>query len=258
MIAMNLKNTTWLITLGSLLSAGALLTPRKGHSAEAVGDSAKTAPTIVFTSPRIGDTDVDPGLKEITVTFDKDMQEGFSWTGGGPNYPPIPEGEKPHWSDKRTCVLPVKLDAGHYYRVGINAPSYKNFRSADGVPVEPSAIFFTTKGGSPQRNNAKPVIVSLEPKNGAHDVDPNLTELRVTFNVPMAGSYSWCGSGPQFPGDREGKKPYWTEDRKTCVLPVQLKPGWEFQLGINSRSFKGFKSASGIPVDPVLYTFKTK
>lgn len=106
---------------------------------------ALTTPKIIATSPADGATDVDAGLTEITVTFDQDMGGGFSWTGGGPQFPPSPEGARARWQDKRTCLLPVKLEPGHHYRVGINAPSFHNFRSAAGEPVEPSSISFTTK-----------------------------------------------------------------------------------------------------------------
>jgi len=203
---------------------------------------------------------VDPGLKEITVTFDRDMAAGFSWTGGGPEFPPAPAGAKARWRDRRTCVLPVELEGGHYYRVGINAPSFRNFRSASGTPAVPSEIRFTTKGASEQlkQRAAVPRIVRLAPLNGARDVDPNLTELRVTFNVPMSEGFSWTGGGPQFPTIPEGKKPYWTEDKKTCVLPVKLQPNWEYRLGLNSVSFKSFRSAGGVPLEPVGYTFRTR
>lgn len=68
-------------------------------------------PRIVSTNPKIGETDVKADLNEITVTFDRDMQPGFSWTGGPPDFPPGAEGKKPVWLNKRTCVLPVKLEA---------------------------------------------------------------------------------------------------------------------------------------------------
>jgi len=79
------------------------------------------------------------------VTFDQDMDKGFSWTGGGPEYPTSPQGAKAQWRDKRTCVLPVELQSGHHYRVGINSPSYRNFRSTAGQSVAPSSISFTTR-----------------------------------------------------------------------------------------------------------------
>ncbi len=216
-------------------------------------------PRIVATSPVVGATDVDPSISEITVTFDRDMSGGMSWTGGGPQFPPNPEHKRPFWRDKRTCVLPVKLAPGHYHRVGINSTSYQNFRSVEGVPARPSAIYFTTRGASEElkRKAQKPVVVKMEPPNGATNVDPNLTEIRVTFNLPMGKGFSWTGGGPHFPTIPEGKRPYWTNDRKTCVLPVQLRPRWQYRLGLNSPSHKNFQSQGGVPLNPVAYTFTT-
>lgn len=221
--------------------------------------AAQAAPQIVSCTPARGAQDVDPKLKEVTVTFDQDMGAGMSWTGSGPQFPDIPEGKKGYWRDKRTCVLPVKLESGHSYRLGINSPSYRNFRSAAGVPAMTSAIWFTTSGTSDKaaEQDQGPKIVSLTPANGAKDVSPDLKELRVTFNVRMGAGCSWTGGGPQFPTIPEGQKPSWTEDGKTCVLPVALKPNTQYRLGLNSPSFKNFRSAKGVPLAPVVYTFKT-
>jgi hypothetical protein len=268
MIAAYTKTNRWPLFAASLFAALAIVTLTDAQSAQ--GGDAPTAgapaqqregpPQIVSTSPEVGATEVDPSIKEITVTFDRDMAGGFSWTGGPPDFPPGRDGAKPHWVNKRTCGLPVKLEGARYYRVGINSTSYQNFKSTDGVPARPSAIYFTTKGASEElkRKANKPMIVAISPKNGATDVDPGLTELRVTFNVPMGGGFSWTGGGPQFPTIPEGKKPYWSEDKKTCVLPVQLEPGKEYSLGLNSPSHKNFQSAGGVPLDPVRYGFKTK
>jgi RNA polymerase sigma-70 factor (ECF subfamily) len=197
-------------------------------------------------------------LREITVTFDRDMRGGFSWTGGGPNKPRIPEGQGPRWRDKRTCVYPVALEPGHYYRVGINSKSFKNFKSAEGVPVRTSAIYFTTAGASDAEKAkvTKPKIVSMDPANGAKDVDPNLKELRVTFDRPMGGGFSWTGGGPHFPKFRD--RPRWIDDGKTCIVPVELKPNWDYRLGLNSPSHKNFTSRAGVALDPVVYRFKTR
>jgi beta-lactamase regulating signal transducer with metallopeptidase domain len=219
-------------------------------------------PKIVATSPAIGAKDVDPALTEITVTFDQDMRGGMSWTGGGPEFPHTPEGKKAKWRDKRTCVLPVKLESGHYYRVGINSTSYQNFRSATGVAALPSAIFFTTHGASEalKAKTQVPQVVRFEPSNGAQNVSPALTELRVTFNVPMGAGGSWCtvsDDGADFPKGPEGKQFHWTEDKKTGVLPVELKPGMTYRLSLNAPEYKNFQSAAGVPLEPVVYTFKT-
>ena len=217
------------------------------------------APQVIATSPAIGATDVYPALTEITVTFDQDMGGGMSWTGGGPEFPAAPEGQKAQWRDQRTCVLPVKLEEGHYYRVGINSTSYQNFANAHGVAALPSAIFFTTLGANDDLK-AKvrlPKIVSMDPPNAAQGVNAALTQLQVTFDVPMGGGFSWTGGGPTFPKGPEGKRPYWSEDRLTCVLPVELAPGMTYKIGLNSPWHKNFQSAAGVPLVPVDYTFTT-
>lgn len=214
------------------------------------------APRILATTPKVGANDVDPTLNEITVTFDRDMDPGFSWTGSGPKFPALPQGAKPYWRDPRTCVLPVELKSGHEYRVGINSMSYHNFRGTNGLPTAVSAIYFTTSGSKTKIK--APQIVSLEPPNGARDVSPSVTELRVTFNIPMSRGMSWCGGGPNFPSSPSGQRAHWTDDGKTCVLPVELKPGWEYRVGLNSPSYRNFQSDEGIPLVPVSYTFKTR
>jgi hypothetical protein len=219
-------------------------------------EKADSPPHIVATSPKIGATDVDPTIKVVTVTFDRDMDAGMSWTGGGPSFPKSPEGAKARWtSDKRTCVLPVKLESGRYYRVGINAPSYHNFRGINGIPAKPTALTFRTTGTKVEPKT--PQIISFNPPNGARDVSPAVTELRVTFNVPMGQGFSWVGGGPNLPTSPEGKKPFWTDGGKTCVLPVELKPGWEYRVGLNSPRFKNFQSEDEVPLMPVVYTFTT-
>ena len=219
-------------------------------------------PKIVSTSPAVGATDVDPALTEITVTFDRDMGRGMSWTGGGPGFPAIPDGAKAKWRNKRTCVLPVKLEAGHLYRVGINSTSYSNFRNTAGMAALPSAIYFTTQGARAEikAKVVPPKAVSFDPPNGAQDVNPSLTELRVTFNVPMGGGCSWCtvsDDGADYPGEVEGKHAHWTPDKKTGVLPVKLKPGMTYRISLNAPEFKNFQNDFGVPLEPVTYTFKT-
>jgi len=221
--------------------------------------AAEGPPRIVKTEPAVGASDVDPATSEIVVLFDREMGPGFSWTGGDTNLPPIAEGGRPTWRDARTAVYPVKLEAGRYYRIGINSKSHQNFRSGDGVPALPAAVYFTTRGAGEElaAQTRKPVIVNMRPADGATGVDPNTAELRVTFSVPMAGGFSWTGGGAAFPPPREGGRPHWTEDRRTCVLPVILAPDHQYRLGLNSPSHKNFQSAAGVPLDPVVYTFQT-
>ena len=242
----------------TLAAAALVLLPMSpGDAQTAAADRAQ--PRIVKTSPQVGATDVAPGLQEITVTFDLDMAEGMSWTGGPPEFPPLDESRKPRWKDARTCGLPVKLEPGTYYRVGINSKSHQNFQSKSGVPARPTAIYFTTQGASEkvQALARIPEVISLEPENGAADVDPKTAQLRVTFNMPMGEGMSWTGGGPKFPEIPEGKKPSWSKDRLNCTLPVALKPEHDYELGLNSASHKNFQSASGVPLKPVAYRFRT-
>ena len=219
-----------------------------------------TPPRVIATIPSAGETEVDPTLKFIEVTFDQDMAGGYSFTGGGPNYPTIPEGKGAVWKNKRTCVLPVKLEEAHYYRVGFNSKSFQNFRSEAGIPAFPSAIYFTTEGASEDLKNQIriPKLVSVTPENGAKDVDPSVSELRVTFDIPMGKGCSWTGGGPRFPEVPQGEMPKWSDDGKTCVLPVKLKPGKDYYLGLNSVSHKNFQSKWGVPLEPIVYQFSTK
>ena len=225
-----------------------------------------TVPEIVSMSPTNDAKDVDPTIKELRVTFNVPMAGGFSWTGGGPNFPKTTGA--PRWTkDHKTCVLPVKLKPRWKYQLGLNSPSFKNFQSASGVPLEPVVYQFTTRGAGKAKDTAAagdaekedattPEIVSMNPPNGAKDVDPTIKELRVKFNVPMGEGFSWTGGGPNFP--KTTGRPRWTKDHKTCVLPVKLEPGSDCELGLNSPSFKNFQSRSGVPLEPVAYQFTTR
>ena len=216
-------------------------------------------PQIVKTEPAAGSTDVDPDIGEIRVTFDRDMGSGMSWTGGGKEYPPTDRSRKAHWIDKRTCVFPVRLLRGKYYRVGINSKSYRNFADAEGIPTPPSAIFFTTEGASRALENRVriPRIIEMNPAHNADNVSPATRAIRVTFNMPMGDGMSWTGGGKTFPKIPEGHKPKWSADHRTCTLPVSLEPDHQYRLGLNSQSHNNFQSKWGVPIKPVIYEFQT-
>jgi len=241
-------------------TTAALLLPMAPGRLQSAPAADTPYPQIVKTDPAVGAKGVDPALTEITVTFDRDMnQKGMSWTGGGPEFPKIDDTRKPEWKDARTCVLPVKLEQGAYYRLGINSTSHLNFRSADGVAVPPSAIYFTMKGAAADVEGKLrvPQIVSLEPANGAKDVDPKTDAIRVTFDMPMGEGMSWVGKRPDFPSLAEGKKVSWSADGRTCTLPVTLESGHEYKLGLNNLGNINFQSRAGVPLVPVVYTFRT-
>lgn len=258
-LAQTRRKPCWYAMLVGLLLAILPMAAVTSATKEAA-DPPKALPAwVVATSPNIGATGVAPKTSEITITFDRDMQQGMSWTGGPPLFPESPPDAKAKWQDKRTCVLPVKLKESQFYRVGINSKSYRNFRSATGESAPCTAIYFTTKGASKavESRVRVPEIVKMVPANGATDVDPGTKVLRVTFNVPMGKGMSWTGGGENFPEPRDGQRAKWSANGKTCLLPVVLKSNHEYQLGINSRSHINFQSKWGVPVEPVVYSFNT-
>ncbi|TWT83091.1 Methicillin resistance mecR1 protein [Planctomycetes bacterium CA13] len=237
-------------------------TGRLGAEDVAATNKASTgqAPKLVTSTPAIGQTDVKVSLDEIRVTFDRDMGKGMSWTGGPPLFPPVDKSRKAQWIDRRTCALPVKFERGKFYRLGINARSFQNFRSSDGVPVEPIDFYFVTEDASKDvlAMAEKPKVVELSPANDGTDVDPKTRSVSVTFNIPMSAGMSWTGGGANFPTIPAGRSAKWSKDRKTCTLPVELAPKRKYRLGLNSKSFRNFQSEHGISLDPVVYEFETK
>lgn len=112
----------------------AKLTPRAG-----------AAPRLMRTTPEAMTNDVDPSLDKITVTFDRPMiDKSWSFTGGGETFPKR-TGEISYDADRTTCTMPVKLQPGKVYWVGVNSPSYRSFRAADGTPAQRYVILFATK-----------------------------------------------------------------------------------------------------------------
>lgn len=94
-----------------------------------------------LTPPKVVSKVVGESRDKLLVTFDKPMGGGCSWTKARGEFPETTG--KVSWSeDKQTCTLPVKLEAGKTYRVGINSANAINFQSESGVPVEPEVWEF--------------------------------------------------------------------------------------------------------------------
>ena len=96
--------------------------------------------------PQAGDTAVDPSLKEIRVTFSKDMLNERSWSVcqiSDETYPKIGE---VHWDpkDKRTIVVPVELQPGKTYVLWFNSSKFHNFLDADKNSAVPYLLVFQT------------------------------------------------------------------------------------------------------------------
>lgn len=106
--------------------------------------------------------------------------------------------------------------------------------------------------------SAPPVVVKSTPVAGASDVDPATNEIKVTFSKEMQdGSWSWCTLGDDSFPETTGK-PKYQDDRRTCVLPVKLRPGKTYAVWLNTEKFQNFKDAQGRTAVPYLLVFKTK
>lgn len=210
------------------------------------GNAAATQPEIVSTNPAIGASGVASNQDSIFVTFDQDMAGGFSWTGGGEMYPETTG--KPRWVDQRTCQLPVKLQEGRVYRVGINSKSHKNFRGANGIPARNRVLYFATQGADPEA-----LAALTAPKIVSKVVGEDRDTLVVTFDKPMGPGGSWTQTGGLFP-ETTGKM-QWSEDRTTCTLPVKLESGKTYSVGLNSAQHINFQSESGVPSEPEVWEF---
>ena len=103
-------------------------------------------PVVVKTEPRAGDTEVDPSTTEVRATFSKDMMAGsWSWVQiSNETFPKI-AGEIHYLKDKRTCVMPVKLQPGRTYVIWLNqGERFTNFMDGDGRPAVAYLLVFQT------------------------------------------------------------------------------------------------------------------
>jgi Domain of unknown function (DUF4932)/Bacterial Ig-like domain len=102
-----------------------------------------------------------------------------------------------------------------------------------------------------------PEVVSIEPGNGATDVDPTANVIKITFDRPMKeASWSLTGEGPQFP--TTNGEPSFDRARKVFSLPVKLEPGKTYHFGLNGPSNYGFQSEDGVPLPPIVVSFTTR
>jgi hypothetical protein len=125
-----------------ILSIAALLS----GSALAKKPSVKSMPpVVVMTVPQSGATAVDAGLKEIKVTFSKDMITKKMWSFVQISKDSYPETGEPKYVDKRTIVLPVTLQPQKTYVIWINQGKFNAFRDVDNHPAVPYLLVFETK-----------------------------------------------------------------------------------------------------------------
>jgi S1-C subfamily serine protease len=118
------------------------------------GALAEKAPTVVSSYPATGAQQVSPDLGELTVTFSKAMRRhGYSIMPVGCGRFPRLTG-RPVFISPTTVRIPVKLEPGTQYCVGLNAHWHIGFQSVEGVPAMPHVISFRT-AASPGRTGGR-------------------------------------------------------------------------------------------------------
>ena len=132
-----------ILTLSVMMAAGSVCA--QGNAKVSV-DSMP--PSVVQTVPQAGNTKVDPSLKEIRVTFSKDMITDRMWSFcqiSNDTFPKQPEGQKiGYLDDKRTCVMPVALEPDKTYVIWINQGRFNSFRDTKNNPAVPYLLVFQT------------------------------------------------------------------------------------------------------------------
>ena len=108
--------------------------------------------------------------------------------------------------------------------------------------------------------NLPAVVVKTVPQAGDIKVDPNITEISVTYSKRMLDrSWSWGQISDDTMPPTIGK-PHYLADGKTCVLPVKLEPGRTYVLQLNSLkgTFANFKDRQSRPAVAYLLVFQTR
>ena len=103
-------------------------------------------PVVLRTFPTSGDQSVDPSIREIRVTFSKEMMTHEMWSFVYAAPAPFPKitGQIHYLQDKRTCVLPVSLEPAKTYGIWINSQEHTAFRDTYQHPAVPYLLVFKT------------------------------------------------------------------------------------------------------------------
>lgn len=101
-------------------------------------------PQVASMTPANGETNVDPSLRQITITFDRAMANGSWGLFGNPDDMPEIAGKLSYDSTFKILTVPVRLMPRKTYRFSLNSMRQKPFRSQGGVPLQPVRVTFQT------------------------------------------------------------------------------------------------------------------
>jgi len=74
------------------------------------------------------------------------MTDGsWSWSTASKDSFPETTGKPRYLADRRTCVLPVKLEPGKTYASWLNSQKFGNFKDTEGRSAVPYLLIFQTR-----------------------------------------------------------------------------------------------------------------
>ena len=182
-----------------------ILSPRKKQDDKPAAELPADFPAfVVETQPKLGDMDVDAAaVKEIRVTFSKPMTDkSWSWTQGNVYSFPESTGAIHYLADKRTCVMPVKLEPGKTYVMGINGGRFNNFKDAAGNAV---AGLHDRRSGRGPRSSRLARAQGRRSGMGRADADAGRLAHRPTLRFVMEPSTSSRSRSRSFFDDRRSR-----------------------------------------------------
>lgn len=121
-------------------------------------------------------------------------------------------------------------------------------KSPIGNAVRLAEVKKSIEGGIPR-------VLRCEPANGAVGVSAKTDKIVIWFDRPMSKSCSLCGKSENCPA-KAGDASL-DESGRIISIPVTLVPNKVYRMSLNSKNFRNFKSAAGIPLIPFSYGFTT-
>lgn len=219
--------------------------------------AAQVPPKLLCCNPIDQAREVPGNLRGMIFVFDRPMaQDSHSFTLAESGDFPALAGE-PEWMNEVVLVLPIKdIQPGKTYAVRLNGPRHQGFKSAEGLPLAPVTVSFST---APAGARPRAVVGGSEPNVGATGIDPRLDRLVIHFSREVkAGRMSLVRiAGTEVLGYRKDDPPRFI-DPKTLVIPVTLEAGKTYGVGVNSLKHEGFVAADDdSPVLPFQLVFST-
>lgn len=116
--------------------------------ADSAASSTGAEVHVVSTYPANGADNVTAGDIKLRFRFSSAVNTGGYSLVNVDQGTPVPFTGKPTFEENGlVCIAPAKLKPGTKYAVSVNSNKHNNFRSAaDGTPVTPYLLIFTTKG----------------------------------------------------------------------------------------------------------------